>query len=240
MDKSQPQDIIVQDNHFYQQMAVSFAATRQNPWAGWQRLDFEGVGSIVDIAGGNGRFYHYAQSQGFRGHDLDVDASDKLLGLSGLEATQCQKLDVLAAYQQGGSWREWLKVSQADLVVCFGFFHHVPTFEWRQKLLQDLWMCVAPGGRLAVSFWQFLPEKKNLVVKDLGGNDYWLSWGGDQRARRFAHYWTDAEIDQLAQKLLSDNHARIEADYRADGRSGQLNRYLVWRRLLKSEPTQNP
>ena len=231
MDKKQLQSIITQDNDFYTNVAPNFNATRQKPWSGWKQPQSLGD-KILDIAGGNGRYYRFLRENCFSGQYLNVDASAELLAMSGLKPEQYQQLDILAAYAQNRDWRADLRWQLADSVVCFGFMHHVPWSAWRMRLLGDMFSLVKPDGFLFVSFWQFLPEKKNLIVENLGHNDYWLSWGGDQGVRRFAHYCDDAEIEYLSHQLITDYHAELYDDYQADGRSGRLNRYLLWKKPL--------
>lgn len=46
-----------------------------------------------------------------------------------------------------------------DLVVSFGFMHHIPSFEFRVRFLLEALDQVKEGGHLAVSFWQFMNDE---------------------------------------------------------------------------------
>jgi len=104
--------------------------------------------------------------------------------------------------------------------------------------------CVAPGGFLALSFWQFLNSSeladraaasharglavlapRGLAAGQLERGDYLLGWQETQDVFRYCHAFDAAEIDALAAEAgLS---ARIVDRFEADGRTGDLNGYLV-------------
>ena len=44
---------------------------------------------------------------------------------------------------------------QADMLVCFGFMHHIPSAALRAHVLAELCAQVKPGGVMIVSFWCF-------------------------------------------------------------------------------------
>ena len=102
----------------------------------------------------------------------------------------------------------------------------------------------APGGILAQSLWRFmddprlaakaaaadaLAEAAGLPCAELDVGDHYLGWQDDPRPLRFCHHFDDAGIDACAARL--ERRGAIEiARYDADGRSGALNRYLVFRK----------
>lgn len=136
-----------------------------------------------------------------------------------------------------------------DLVVCFGFMHHVPGFELRAALLRALLELARPGGTIAISFWQFM-DSERLAAKArhadalaatnrppwpgfdpaaLEPGDHFLGWQDDAGPLRFCHHASEAELDRLVAALPADK-AEECARFSADGKSGRLNRYLVLRR----------
>ena len=142
-----------------------------------------------------------------------------------------------------------------DMVACFGFFHHVPGQEARQQLLRELLALAKPGGLVAVSLWRFadhppLREKAQRSTQkalewwnqesavapfDLDPGDYLLGWGEPAAtgngttapAFRYCHSFSDGEIDALVASAAPN--AFPEVRYFADGRTGRLNTYLVFR-----------
>lgn len=132
-----------------------------------------------------------------------------------------------------------------DVAVSFGFAHHVPGFAGRVNLLRALLSTVRPGGLVAVSLWRFmddpgLAEKARrsteqalaqlswLQAECLEAGDYVLGWQDRPGAFRYCHHFDSAEISQLLQAVPE---ARLVARFRADGRTGGLNQYLVLRHV---------
>ncbi|MDO4854033.1 MAG: class I SAM-dependent methyltransferase [Coriobacteriia bacterium] len=132
----------------------------------------------------------------------------------------------------------------ADTVLCFGFMHHVPGRKTREFALREMLKLLRPGGILAVSFWQFMKSPKlaeqtgqlreqalfdlELVSDDLEEGDHLLGWQKASGVYRYCHSFGEAELDSLA-GALSDL-AKLEARFEADGRTGNLNSYLILRR----------
>ncbi len=59
--------------------------------------------------------------------------------------------------------------------------------------------------------------------------DHLLGWQNRPGAFRYCHSFSDAELDRLADAVSAQ--AQLICSFCADGRSGELNRYLVFRRL---------
>lgn len=135
-----------------------------------------------------------------------------------------------------------------ELVACFGFMHHVPGEALRAALLRELVAQAAPGGIVAVSFWRFMDDARlagKAAVSDHGAvaappwegydpvdlevGDHFLGWQDEGGALRFCHHTDEAELDRLVASVPA-RHAEECARFSADGRSGELNRYLVLRK----------
>lgn len=132
----------------------------------------------------------------------------------------------------------------ADVVLCFGFMHHVPGCETREFALREMLKLLRSGGILVVSFWQFMKSAKlaeqaerlreqalsdlELVDGDLEEGDHLLGWQKVPGVYRYCHSFGEAELDFLA-GALSDL-AKLEAHFEADGHTGNLNAYLILRR----------
>lgn len=197
-----------------------------------------------------------------------------------------------------------------DLVVSFGFMHHIPGFDLRVRFLLEALNHVKPGGYLAVSFWQFMNDaarrdkieqahlealeyhstvlaeevllqqaeetdavssaaverqellqqagKGDSASSTAGGHqalssqrfaeaaeaiserlaldpsefepgDYLLGWKNLPGQYRYCHHFTDEEVERLIAELAP--YARVAASFSADGKTGNLNRYVVLQRL---------
>lgn len=135
--------------------------------------------------------------------------------------------------------------ANADLTVCFGFFHHVPGCAARERLLHELCAATVSGGLVAVSLWRFMDDlglakkahesheaalihfAEQGLYLNLDANDYLLGWQQTQGVFRYCHHFTDEEVKVLAASVA--DVAQLTDCFRADGRTGNLNEYLVFR-----------
>lgn len=133
-----------------------------------------------------------------------------------------------------------------DAAVCFGFMHHIPLPEWRRAVVRALAESVRPGGVVCVSFWRFLDDgrlarkaaeateraKKTpglaRLAEGFEEGDRFLGWQDRLDSFRYCHHFSDEEIDALVGSVRGK--ARETARFRADGRSGALNEYVVLRK----------
>ena len=138
----------------------------------------------------------------------------------------------------------------ADLTVAFGLMHHIPSDVLRLQALEALIAATRPGGLVAITFWQFLDDPA-LAAKAhartaeaahylaaagidpaaLESGDCILGWQDapfDQGAMRYCHHFGDNDIDRLVERATAAvPSARVIARWRADGRTGALNTYVV-------------
>lgn len=243
---------------FYRANAESFSQTRQSPWQGWVRLlevmDARAAERellrVLDVACGNLRFERYLAdtlpSRMLSGYAVDncdplVEAGERS-EFGPLSRIAFQNLDVIERLSGGRLW-ESLEAPDAsrDLAVSFGFMHHVPLECWRAELLRTLIAKVRPGGFVAVSFWRFLNSDKlarkaqettiraraELVIPELPPNDYLLGWQDTQGLYRYCHHFDELEIERLLAAVADS--AELVSRFEADGKTGNLNEYVVLR-----------
>lgn len=281
------------NTEFYERNTASFSQTRNAPWEGWRRCmaacGFESASSqplarsVLDIACGNLRFETFlagsyphinwsffavdnceplvASGQEDIAKNVHFTCEDIVTNLiEGLPAAEPANIPALA------------DATPFDLVVSFGFMHHIPSFELRLRFLLEALSQVKPGGYLVISFWQFLNDtaKRPKIEQthaealaffagcaeahannrdadpetgrsDTGGfalqginpgalepNDYFLGWKNEPGNYRYCHHFSDEEIDQIITALAP--HATLVKSFSADGKPGNLNRYLVFKR----------
>lgn len=231
MQLPQKQHLINLNRNFYTRNTSSFAHSRQQPWQGWNRLTIPTGANILDLAAGNLRFKHYLDQQkiAYRAY-LGVDVCQPLLEKGKAPPAFSQQLDILQLLLDAKPWYQQINFPAADFIMVAGFTHHIPN-DYREQFFSDCFKLLAAGGILVVTFWEFITEGKNkLVVADLGNNDYLLSWQGDKNNQRYCHNFDQSQVDHYRQFLTK--LGLCELDYfRADGKSGYDNHYLVYQKI---------
>jgi SAM-dependent methyltransferase len=190
---------------------------------------------VLDLACGNLRFARFARSRCPDARVWAVDNCDDLASAyAGTDAqeryVQFQHLDIARTLLDGQDLSAALEAPACDLCVCFGFMHHVPLPQHRADVLHALVDHAAPGGIVAVSFWQFERDARIMAkaqpLADKG--DYLLGWQGRRDVQRYCHSFCEEEVDSLASAVAKQ--AREVDRFSADGKSGDLNRYVVLQR----------
>ncbi|MBR3224658.1 MAG: class I SAM-dependent methyltransferase [Atopobiaceae bacterium] len=233
---------------FYAHAYASFDATRQAPWPGWERVhdamrtqgmpEGERELRVLDLACGNLRFARFLADRYPRLRVWGVDNCAPL-ALASVPHNSCdvsvQDLDITGALFDNRDLASEIEAPPCDLSVCFGFLHHVAMPCHRLQVVRALVRHTCPGGLVAVSLWQ-LEKSPRILAKaqpldDPG--DYLLGWQNDPGAQRYCHSFSEDEVDELAK---ASSHATEIARYSADGKSGDLNRYLVLQVHTDAQP----
>lgn len=274
MDISVARQLIDLNTRFYRDNAASFSATREAPWDGWRRIVAHVAAcagalapgkplKVLDLACGNMRLERFLTEElpeaPFEFHA--VDNCGELATEPSLPAgVVYHNVDILGALlDETPGTPEMLKnpwgifTDACALTCCFGFMHHVPSFKLRVAVLRELVRHTAPGGIIAVSFWQFMHDERlaskaheaeeaarergllaPAVLEAFEPGDHLLGWQ-DGTSLRYCHHFEEREIDQLIEALPAGTVRPFER-YSADGRAGNLNRYVLLRRTPGSEP----
>jgi tRNA (uracil-5-)-methyltransferase TRM9 len=216
---------------FYATTATEFDATRGQSWPGWKPIVpyVSTPLSVLDIGCGNGRFglflrEHLTGPLTYTGLDNNptlLKAAQHALSSQPEMTTSLLPFDLLL---------DPLPTQTFDLVVMFGVLHHVPGRHTREALMHSLAACVAPNGFLSVAAWCFyeyprfqeriVPWPDDIAVES---HDYLLDWRRGERAMRYCHYVDDQEHADL----MALTGLKIVTTYRADGFTGDVNRYSL-------------
>lgn len=242
---------------FYRITADEFDQTRGASWPGWQHLlsHLHPPLSVLDVGCGNGRFGLFLQEnlidkppdpfpplyevgRGLGGgdhamiHYHGIDSSRALLNharsaLENVPALQwtLEERDIIENPPDTGDY---------DLVVLFGVLHHIPGYVERQIFIRKLAERVKSGGLLAFACWRFyeyerfkrriIPWPDDIMVE---AGDYLLDWRRGETALRYCHYTDDSEHAAL----VAATGMREILTYRADGQTGNANRYSLLEKL---------
>ena len=244
-------------SEFYAQQTQSFSATRQMPWQGWQQcldaipqLLAGEKPSVLDVGCGNLRFARFLRDEaGIVPAEYFAVDNCKPLVESGEADTHISELafielDVIKSLLDG-TLSSRLIIPPCDLVVSFGFLHHVPETQKRIQLLRTLLDRTKSGGFVCVSFWQFMNSQKlaakaqettaqglralGIDASELEEHDYLIGWQDKANTWRYCHHFSQEELDELLGSLGSDVH--VCAQFSADGKDNNLNRYVILQRV---------
>ena len=202
-------------------------------------------------------FPHSLRSSSAASKTKEEDASGQGANPPEKTIVDLRALDIVESLLDG-TIADRLPRNSHDLAVAFGLMHHLPTFALRARVLEGLLGSLRPGGFAVVSFWQFLNDPrlaaKAATVTAEGRaahclptfheNDFLLGWQHAEGTYRFCHHTPEDEIDALLAAIREPSAPstsgcappaplpfREIARFSADGKLGNLNRYLILQRL---------
>lgn len=262
MDAQTANILVQATNDFYKAQFESFSQTRQKPWDGWDKLlpyvkeaarsisEAKKTFNVLDIGCGNMRFEEYLSHE-LPGSRIAAYAFDSCSNLADLGDDSLkehfQKLDIMEELQNGTLMKTLAAACpECDLSVAFGFMHHIPLREWRSELMSALVHMTEPEGYICVSFWQ--PSKSVKLLAKLNdvtprgcealgiklspeSGDYLLDWQEDESVFRYVHDFNDKEIDAITSEACKTG-ATLVKKYSADGKTGNLNCYVILKRNI--------
>ncbi len=228
--------LIELNRQFYQTFGGEFSSTRGQLQPGVQRIveNLEGTERILDLGCGNGNLARKLAARGHRGTYSGLDFSLPLL-----QAAESDLKNLTASFRQADitstDWDSKLVRSSIDLVVAFAVLHHIPGEEIRLRLLRKVHRLLKPGGRFALSNWQFLSSEKlksrvqtweraGRSPEQVDEDDYLLDWRAGGSGLRYVHHFSEAELRTLAEASVF----QVVETFYSDGRNHMLGLYQIW------------
>jgi SAM-dependent methyltransferase len=226
------QKLLSLNREFYAALADPFAATRETPQPGFDRLLAalpRTPCDVLDVGCGNGRFGHYLQQQNALNHYVGIDFSAELLAHAALRVQGDY-------FQRDLSFPGCLNdLVVYDVVACLAVLQHIPGYVNRLRLLYEMKERVGENGRIFISTWQFMNSERQqrklrdwseigLSAADVEPNDYLLTWQRDGFGLRYVCFVDETEMAKLAQ----DAGLKLVDQFRSDGKEGNLNLYTVF------------
>jgi tRNA (uracil-5-)-methyltransferase TRM9 len=244
------QQLVDLNRQFYQTFAVQFSRTRQRLQPGVQRIlhSLPLQANVLDLGCGNGELARALVLRGqvgaYTGLDFApemlVDARKRLAELAQGSAPNSLAYEFLEADLAVPGWASLLPGSPQvyDWILACAVLHHLPGMELRSEVVRSAGSCLAPGGRFTHSNWQFLNsprlrgriqpwETVGLLPDDVDLGDYLLDWREGGAGLRYAHHFSEGELQALAQ----ENGFVIEESFLSDGEQGNLGLYQVWKQV---------
>lgn len=237
MDKRTIDKLTKINQEFYRTVGKSFDETRQHSWPGWKtaweslRYTNGKTVSVLDMGCGNGRFVDFLSETEAKFEYTGIDSDNKLLEIA-RDKHHGTNIEFVT-----GDVTNIPVTTKYDLVVCFAVFHHIPSEKNRRNLIRKIANRIKPDGRAIISLWNFTSSprlmKKAVNWSTVGVDetkleegDYLLSWNKGSTAYRYCHSFSEAETNAL----IKASGLTLVADFYADGREDNLNRYLVLRK----------
>lgn len=253
MDQKTANKCIQLTTEFYKEVAASFSETRQSAWSGWEKalefVSFPEDFKLLDVACGNLRFEKFLESFGVTPSKIVcVDNCEEFGNFkSGTNLPyEFNKVDLLKNFGKSKSGTNFSN-EKFDLVVCFGFFHHIPGKERRAEFLKKLILSLAQISKdqfphLIISFWEFMKDEriakkaiettervKEAYGLSLDENDYFLGWRDREDVFRYCHNFSDGEIEAMVEEVTG---VELVTSFLEDGKNHDLNRYVVLKASL--------
>lgn len=233
---------------------------------------------LLDLACGNLRFETYLKTRLLKADTANFRYPRRLLGIASdicmtlsqnfawCEEDERLKIvrhtcDIQSTLLHNSSLTQVLPQAQEgfELVVSFGFMHHLASAQLRLRFLQECAQLLRTHGILCISLWSFMSEtsfhKKAKHATDsacirypelkqeLEAHDYFLGWSHNYETLRYCHHFDEAEVHNISAQLRASFQERYPEEqlhqlalWQADGKNSKLNYYLAFQRR-PAEPT---
>lgn len=245
MNTSTVNKLVQLNDQFYQTFALQFSATRQRLQPGVHKILEQGFisdalpipehANILELGCGNGELARALAVRGHRGRYTGLDFNAKLLELARQSIPDTFRASFYQANLGGQDWDRGLPYCPYDVILVFAVLHHLPGEELRRQILHKVRDLISHDGRFIHSEWQFLNsprlrerilpwERAGLSADEVDPGDYLLDWREGGYGLRYAHHFSEEELEALA----AHTGFRIMETFHSDGEGGELGLYQLW------------
>jgi len=248
MDKEIVEKLLALNREFYATFARPFAASRPaaDPALTAILPYIPQHARVLDAGCGNGRLALLLDQERPGATYLGVDAAPELIEVARAQAERLANVaaEFRVADVARPGWGDALPGAPFDCATLLAVLHHIPGFDLRARALRELAGLLKTGGRLILSTWQFLENKRmrrkivdwaeaDISQKSLEPGDYLLDWKREGRGLRYCHLVDEAEMERLA----AASGFYVRQTFRAGGREGNLSLFAVLESLPASRPS---
>jgi tRNA (uracil-5-)-methyltransferase TRM9 len=226
MDLDLAKFILEKTKEDYNSIANEFSATRREIWEELKFL-FEGLREgerVLDLGCGNGRWYKV-----FKEKKVDyfgIDNSERLIEIAKENFPE-------AKFFVGDALNLPFPDDFFDKVYSIALLHHIPSEDFRIKVLKEAKRVLKPGGILILTCWrihrlkEILALLKYTFLKIIGRpkldfRDTFVPWG--KKTLRYYHFFTQRELENLLRKV---GFEILESGVVKNKRENRQNYYIV-------------
>ena len=215
----------------YNLIAKEFSATRKEIWEELKFLfeDLKEGEKVLDLGCGNGRWYKV-----FKEKKVDyfgVDNSEKLIEIAKENFPD-------AKFFVGNALNLPFPDNFFDKVYSIALLHHIPSEDFRIKVLKEAKRVLRPGGILILTCWrvhrlrEILAFLKYTFLKIIGKSkldfrDTFVPWG--KKTLRYYHFFTQKELENLLRKV---GFEILESGVVKNKRENRQNYYIISQKPL--------
>lgn len=229
------------NREFYDTFAVEFSDSRRtlNPGIVQALGQLGPFDSLLDVGCGDGRVGR-ALASGAVGQGasryLGIDYSRRLIDQVGVSGGLPEGFSVIAADLSSVGWASQVArvAGLFDAAACFAVLHHIPGERRRRRLLRAIRSLLKPGGRCAISVWQFLHIERlqrkivpwpeiGLSPADVDARDFLVDWERGGRGLRYVHHFDEAELVEQCERA----GFTVRETFRWDGETGDMGLYGI-------------
>ncbi len=231
MDLEYAKFILEKTKENYNLIAEEFSATRKEIWEELEFLfkDLKEGEKVLDLGCGNGRWYKVFKEKGV--DYFGVDNSEKLIQIAKENFPE-------AKFFVGDALNLPFPENFFDKIYSIALLHHIPSEEFRIKVLNEAKRVLKKRGILVLTCWkihrlrEIFALLKYTLLKLIGKSkldfkDVFLLWG--KKTLRYYHCFSKRELEKLIKKA---GFEILESGVVKNKRGNRKNYYLICKKPL--------